>query len=87
MRMKRRLTAILLCLCMALTLLPATVFAANEPVDYNLVVAGVTVTNENADDILDDGTVSYDPVTKVLTLHNAVLDGGIVSPLLQTAAI
>ena len=87
MRMKRRLTAILLCLCMALTLLPATVLAANEPVDYNLVVAGVTVTNENADDILDDGTVSYDPVTKVLTLHNAVLDGGIVSHLLQTAAI
>ena len=87
MRMKRRLTAILLCLCMALTLLPATVVAANEPVDYNLVVAGVTVTNENADDILDDGTVSYDPVTKVLTLHNAVLDGGIVSHLLQTAAI
>ena len=32
MRMKRRLTAILLCLCMALTLLPATAFAADEPV-------------------------------------------------------
>ena len=41
------------------------------------MVAGVAVTSENADDILNDGTVSYDPVAKVLTLHNAVLDGGI----------
>ena len=72
--MKKRLTAILLCLCMALTLLPATVFAVE---DYNLVVAGVNVTSENAADILGDGKVSYDPDTKALTLNNAVLNSGI----------
>lgn len=49
----------------------------DEPVDYNLVVAGVDVTSENAADILDDGKVSYVPDTKTLTLNNAVLNSGI----------
>ena len=41
------------------------------PKTYNLLVAGVEVTEANKDDILGDGTVSYDPVREVLTLNNA----------------
>lgn len=73
-RGKKRLAAIL-SLCMMLTLLPAAALAAGG--EYNLVVAGVNVTSANADDILGDGKVSYDPDTKVLTLNNAVLNSGI----------
>lgn len=37
----------------------------------DLYVGGVAVTNENASDVLLDGTVSYDANTKTLTLNNA----------------
>ncbi len=73
-RGKKRLAAIL-SLCMMLTLLPAAALAAGG--EYNLVVAGVNVTSANADDILGDGKVSYNPDTKALTLNNAVLNSGI----------
>lgn len=37
---------------------------------YGLYVAGTQVTNENADDILGDQKVSYEPQTKTLKLNN-----------------
>ena len=41
---------------------------------YNIYVAGVTVNAFNADDILDDGTVYYDPVSNILTFNNATIE-------------
>lgn len=41
---------------------------------YELTVAGVEVTNENAQDILNDQTVSYNSNSKTLTLNNANIE-------------
>lgn len=43
-------------------------------VAYQLYVAGIEVTNENAEDILNNQTVSYDPTIKTLTLKNANIE-------------
>lgn len=81
--MKKRLTAMLLSLCMMLTLLPASAFAAGNGdaqtksggvETYDLYIAGTQVTSENADDILGDGTVSFNPDTSTLTLDNATIE-------------
>ena len=40
---------------------------------YPVFVAGRKVTDVNKDDVLGDGTVSYDPETKTLTLNNATI--------------
>ncbi len=42
---------------------------------YDLWVGGVQVTGLNKDDILGDGTVSFDPSTTTLTLDNPTLNG------------
>ena len=44
-----------------------------ESETYDLWVAGKQVTKTNQKDVLDDGTVSYDPNTHTLTLNNAYL--------------
>lgn len=41
--------------------------------NYNLWVAGTQVTKTNQSNVLDDGSVSYDPNTHTLTLNNANL--------------
>ena len=41
--------------------------------NYDLWVAGTRVTKTNQDDVLDNGTVSYDPKTHTLTLRDAKL--------------
>lgn len=47
-------------------------YLEEEPEVYNyLKVAGVSVNKSNADDILSDGTASYDLETNTLTLENA----------------
>ena len=48
-----------------------------ESENYNLCVAGTQVTKSNQSNVLDDGTVSYDPVAHTLTLNDAdlTLDG------------
>ena len=43
---------------------------------YDLWVAGTQVTKTNQNDVLGDGTVSYDPDTHTLTLNNAHLTLG-----------
>ena len=45
------------------------------PVDYPLWVGGVQVTSANADDVFDDGTVSYNADTNTLTLNNYIYEG------------
>ncbi|MBR3858103.1 MAG: hypothetical protein IKM68_09025 [Bacteroidaceae bacterium] len=44
--------------------------------DYGITVAGIKVTNHNNEDVLGDGTISYDPETLTLTLTDANIDGG-----------
>lgn len=44
-----------------------------ESENYDLWVAGTQVKKTNQKDVLDDGTVSYDPNTHTLTLNNAYL--------------
>ena len=51
--------------------------------DYNITIAGkdgsttvgVDITTENYEDVLGDGTVSYNPTTNTLTLNNYVYSG------------
>ncbi len=43
---------------------------------YDLIIDGVMVNVHNADDILGDGTVSYDTGTNTLTLNNANITDG-----------
>ena len=70
--MKKRLLSGLLLLAMLLTLLP-TMALADDAVDYNIDVNEIDVTSENCTNVLEDGTVSYDPETETLTLNNARL--------------
>lgn len=59
-------------------------FSYEAPVtDYNITIAdkdgsatvGVDITIENYEDVLGDGTVSYNPTTNTLTLNNYVYNG------------
>ena len=68
--MTKRLLTACVCICMLLTLLPATVLAAN-PTYYGIFIAGTEITDENCSNItnefIKEGRVSYDPVTETLT--------------------
>lgn len=49
---------------------------AKAPTAYNVWVGGVQVTENNASDVLKDGTVSYNAATKTLTLNGAEITEG-----------
>ncbi len=49
-------------------------FTAVANTDYGLTVGDVTVDETNKNDIFGDGTASYDPDAKTLTLNNATID-------------
>ncbi len=66
--MRKRIFSILLTLCMVLSLMPTVAFGADS---YEVWVGGIQVTSDNANDVLGDGTVSYDAVSNTLTLNNA----------------
>ncbi len=63
---------------LALVLMLAIPALANEAEAYSVWVGGVQVTAGNAQDVLGDGTVSYDVATGTLTLNSAeiVHEGG-----------
>lgn len=42
--------------------------------EYGIYVAGVPVTRDNEDDVLGDGTVSYDSYNNILTFDNATIE-------------
>lgn len=73
--MKERILSFVLCMCMAITLLPLqSVSAASAPTSYGVWVGDTEVTSDNANNITGDGitgTVSYDNDTKTLTLSGA----------------
>ena len=73
---------------------PLTAYAIDQ--DYNITIAdkdgittvGVDITTENYEDVLGDGTVSYDPTTNTLTLNNYVYNGeGLVGEAVPCAII
>lgn len=51
-----------------------------EEKSYDLWVNNTQVTSQNAGDILNDNTASYDPITKTLTLDNAKILEGVPTP-------
>ena len=71
--MKKKLFAILLSVVMLVGLLPTVAFAAEN---YDLYVNGEQFTSEKLSIICGEGTASYDPNTKTLTLNNATITNG-----------
>ena len=71
--MKKKLFAILLGIVMIAGLLPTIAFAAEN---YNLYVNGEQFTSEKLSIACGEGTASYDPNTKTLTLNNAAITNG-----------
>lgn len=67
----KRIFAALVCAVMLATSLAATAFAADS---YDIWVNNVQITSDNAADVLGNGTVSYNAVTKTLTLNGASLN-------------
>lgn len=75
--MKKRMLSILLCVCLALALLPAAALA-DGVTDYDVWVGGVRVTSANAGSITGPGitgTVRYDAASGTLTLDGASITG------------
>ena len=71
--MKKKLFAILLSIVMVAGLLPTVAFAAES---YDLYVNGEQFTSEKLSIACGEGTASYDPNTKTLTLNNATITNG-----------
>lgn len=74
---------IIVCTLLGLTMLCSLFFSAlfvlymDKAVlgaGFGVYVAGVEVTEHNEDDVLGDGTVSYNPVSNTLTLNNANIE-------------
>lgn len=65
--MKKRICSLLSALALIIALLPITNALADVKT-YDITVAGVQVTSENASDILGDGAFSYDALMNVLTV-------------------
>ncbi|WP_417109067.1 hypothetical protein [Hominenteromicrobium sp.] len=71
--MKKKLFAILLSIVIVAGLLPTVAFAEEN---YNLYVNGEQFTSEKLSIACGEGTASYDPNTKTLTLNNAAITNG-----------
>ena len=71
--MKKKLFALLLSIVMVAGLLPTVAFATEN---YNLYVNGEQFTSEKLSIACGEGTASYDPDTKTLTLNNAAITNG-----------
>ena len=70
--MKKRIFSILLTLALLLGTAVFTAIPASAAVhNYGIYVGGIPVNEDNAADVLGDGTVSYDAATKTLTLNGA----------------
>ena len=67
--MKKQILSLILCMVMIAGLIPLSAFALET--DKYPYIAGTQITAANASDVLEDGTISYDPEKNVLTLKNA----------------
>ncbi|MBR6360361.1 MAG: hypothetical protein IKS04_01070 [Clostridia bacterium] len=75
MKNVKRVLSILLSLMLVLGTVAVGGMTASAAEEYELRVGGVRVTDDNKDDVLGDGTVSYNPVSSTLTLVNATITG------------
>ena len=70
--MKKRIFSILLTLALLLGTAVFTAIPASAAVhNYGIYVGGIQVNEDNAADVLGDGTVSYDAASNTLTLNGA----------------
>ena len=72
--MKKRFMRILLCLVLAISLVPAAALAA--PTNYNVWVNGEQFTSEHLTIACGSGTASYDPAARNITLNGASITPG-----------
>ncbi len=72
--MKKRFMRILLCLVLAISLVPAAALAA--PTNYNVWVNGEQFTSEHLTIVCGSGTASYDPAARNITLNGASITPG-----------
>ena len=72
--MKKRFMRILLCLVLAISLVPAAALAA--PTNYNVWVNGEQFTSEHLTIACGSGTASYDPAARSITLNGASITPG-----------
>ena len=70
----KRWISVLLCMLLCVAMLPTMAFAAEN---YKVLVGGVWITSDNADDVLGDGSVIYDKESNTVTMNNAILSGNI----------
>lgn len=71
--MKKRIWSIALALGQCLSLLPAVALAEGHIGTYPLWISDTQVTNENKADVLNGGTVSFNPAIDTLTLNNVTI--------------
>ncbi len=81
---KARFLICLLAFLLLAGLLPATALAEGE---YDLWVNGTQVTQQNAGNVLGNGTVAYNAATNTLTLNNAAIDTAYQSDSYYTCGI
>lgn len=76
--MRRRILGLFFAAVLCFSLLPMAVHVSADENEYEVwvngnSVNGVQITPTNKDDVLGDGTVSYDPTTNTVTLNNATI--------------
>ena len=72
----KRVLSLALTLVLVLGCLSGLHLPAYAETAYDLWISGQQVTSENKDDVMGDGTVSFDPDTFTLYLNNASLTSG-----------
>lgn len=68
--MKKKMISLVLALVLVISLLPVLPAFA-EATFYDFMVGGVSVTSDNAADVLGDGLFSYDAATNTLTVKGS----------------
>ena len=75
-RMKRALCLLLTTVMVLGCLSGLRLTASAETVEYDLWIGGLQVTSDNCQDVLGDGTISYDQAASTLYLNNANVTSG-----------
>ena len=79
--MKRRILSIALTLCMVLSLVPTTVFAAET---YDLYINNFQFSSNNLTYTSGSGSATYDPNSRTLTLNDLTISTQNVNTLIYS---
>lgn len=74
-KVTRNFLGVMICLALLVGVLSGVSITANAAETYDVWVGGVQVTDDTADDVFGDGTVSYNTDTKTLTLNGYTYEG------------